>query len=279
VVVPIAAGSVGAIEVTLPRGRPMRAEERSLLDRIAEQTALALANAGLSAEVAARVADADRVTGDLTDSRERVIAARDDERSRLERSIRRQVLPHLQALPDELQGLSAQDCVRQTRVAAAIEACTMALEALRDITRGVYPAQLARAGLGQAVTSHLARGDRGTLEVTGAALGQRFDARVEAATYFCFAEGLRDFAPPVTVRLGVEGSELVLTMAGSADTDSGVQVMRDRIDTLGGSVARDDGVGRVRLTVRVPVTPARSRAADGAPAPVAASAPVAAERG
>jgi len=51
----------------------------------------------------------------------------------------------------------------------------------------------------------------------------------------------------------------VLTMTGHADGDGATQRMRDRVETLGGSVLRAGVTGSTattRLTVRVPAEPA-----------------------
>ena len=146
------------------------------------------------------------------------------------------------------------------------------LEALREMTRGVYPTQLARAGLGPALSSHLTRWGRGTLVVDDSAAGARFAGRVEAAAYFCVAEGVRDFAPPVEILLCRDSGDLLLTMTGHAAGDGATQRMRDRVETLGGSVLRTSvpvAPATTRLTVRVPAEPAA-----GYPAAVPAAGPV-----
>ena len=57
-----------------------------------------------------------------------------------------------------------------------IESLSIALEALREITRGVFPAQLVRAGLPKALGSLLAHsGSAGQLVVEKPAIGRRFD--------------------------------------------------------------------------------------------------------
>lgn len=69
-----------------------------------------------------------------------------------------------------------------------VESLNSALEALREITMGVFPAQLARSGLPTALASLLARtGSTGRLVVGDSAVGRRFDPRVDAAAYFCVA--------------------------------------------------------------------------------------------
>ena len=55
--------------------------------------------------------------------------------------------------------------------ARLVDAAVTSLEALREMTRGVYPTQLARAGLGPALSSHLTRWGRGTLVVDVSTIG------------------------------------------------------------------------------------------------------------
>ena len=67
-----------------------------------------------------------------------------------------------------------------------------ALESLRELTRGVFPTQLARSGVEPALRSLLARnGLASALHVDASAAGRRFSPRVEAAVYFCCAEASR----------------------------------------------------------------------------------------
>ena len=88
------------------------------------------------------------------ESRRRLITAGDAERRRLERAIARDVVPHLEPLPAALAQLASDfkeaDAARLEPLVAASSA---ALESLREITRGVFPAQLVRGGLGPALAS------------------------------------------------------------------------------------------------------------------------------
>ena len=97
---------------------------------------------------------------------------------------------------------------------ASIESVNSALEALREITRGVFPAQLARSGLPTALGSLLTR-TPGTprLVVEESARGRRFDTRVEAAAYFCVVEATRDLRPPVLVVLASRDDQLQVVVA------------------------------------------------------------------
>jgi signal transduction histidine kinase len=87
---------------------------------------------------------------------------RDAERSRIEEAIARQVLQHLRPIPDRLRSLSrmepdASRPLDPAELVPLVESLNAALESLREITVGVFPAQLARSGLEAALGSLLAR--------------------------------------------------------------------------------------------------------------------------
>ena len=92
-----------------------------------------------------------------------------------------------------------------------------ALETLREITRGVFPAQLARSGLPAALASLVATSERRRVASwsTTSAAGRRFPPRVEAAAYFCAAEATRDLDEPVVCVLSVQGEHLALVVTGT----------------------------------------------------------------
>ena len=131
---------------------------------------------------------------------------------------------------------------------------TAALEALREITRGVFPALLARSGLEAALRSLLGRA--GGRLVSDGAPRDRLDERVEAAAYFCVAEALRELTPPVEVLLGSRDSGLLLEVR-SPDTGGlpAVAPLRDRVETVGGTVVGRTGDGLTVLEVRLPAAP------------------------
>jgi signal transduction histidine kinase len=132
-----------------------------------------------------------------------------------------------------------------------VDTLTTALEALREITRGIFPAQLARSGLPAALASLLGRaGSIGRLVVENSAVGRRFDPHIEAAAYFCVAEALRDLSGPVVVVLDTPEDDLRLVVTG---TDSGglpLSHMRDRVEAAGGSVSITLEQGHAVIEVR-----------------------------
>ena len=143
---------LGSITVFMPSGHPLRPREQRLLADLADQAGMAFRNDRLTAELPGQVAQISRRTGELSESRRRLISANDAERSRLEQAIAHQVILHLEPLPRRLHQLSDADRVTAPLMdaellRASIESVNIAMEALREITRGVFPAQLARSGL------------------------------------------------------------------------------------------------------------------------------------
>jgi len=222
---------------------------------------MAFRNARLAAEVSAQVEQLSLHTCELDQSRTRLISAGDAERSRVERAIAMQVLPHLAPLPDILQELSqsgpdAVGALDGAQLAPLLASTNTAMASLREITRGVFPAQLARSGLPTALGSLLARSDlTGRLTVDDSAVGLRFDPRVEAAAYFCVAEATRALEHAIDVNLSVQDSQLHLSVSTSAGKGLSLRHMRDRIEAAGGSVATSERADRTVVEVRAPAPP------------------------
>jgi len=254
---------LGSITVAMPAGRPLRARERQLLADLAAQARMAFRNARLTAERTRQVHELREHARDLDESRRRLIDARDAERSRLERAIGHQVVLHLAPIPPRLRELSHFDgepaaVVDAAKLGPLVESLTDALEALRELTRGVFPAQLARSGLPVALGSLLARtaGSRRLL-VDHSVATRRFDTDVEGAAYFCAVEAVRELTPPVAVVLTLAGDQLTLLVRGTKRTGLPLGHMRDRVESAGGVVSMtsqgDHAVVEVRLPVLAPV--------------------------
>jgi GAF domain-containing protein len=249
---------LGHITVEMPAGRPLRAREHRLMADLADQAGMAFRNARLTAELSGQVEQLGHRTHELAESRRRLISAGDAERSRLERAIARQVVLHLAPLPNQLRQLSNLDHQATVALDAAllgplVETLNTALEELREITRGVFPAQLARSGLPTALASLLGRtGSTGRLVVENSAVGRRFDLRVEAAAYFCVAEAMHDLGGPVVVVLDAPGDQLRLVVSGSDRGGLPLGHMRDRVEAAGGSVSITGEHGHAVIEVRAP---------------------------
>jgi hypothetical protein len=253
---------LGTITVEMPAGRALRGRDSTLLLDLANQSAVAFRNARLAAELAGRVEQLRLGTVELAESRRRLITAADAERRRLERAIARDVVPHLEPLPGALARL-ARDWHKEdgVRLEPLVAASAAALEALREITRGVFPAQLVRGGLGPALSSYLGRsGSRGQLSVDASA-DRRFEARVEAAAYFCVAEAGRSLQSPIEVDLAAPDGTLILQVRGRAERALAMSQIRDRVEAADGTVCHEMSGDRTAIDVRLPAAaPVRSPA-------------------
>ena len=260
---------LGNIEVTMPPGHALRTIERRLLVDLAEQAALAFRSARLAAELSGEVERLDRRTGDLADSRRRLINAGDAERSRLGRAIDRQVAPYLAPLPDRLRQLAVAGAdsspTQRAEVLSGLQgSLDSALVALREITRGVFPAQLARSGLPVALATLVARaGETGRLVVEDSAAGRRFPSRVEAAAYFSAAETTRDLDDP-TVVVSVRADRLSLVVTGTDRGGMARDDIRDRVEAAGGRLAISSADGHAVVDVQLPLHTAASRSGPNA---------------
>ena len=200
---------LGALTVTKRRGESITPIEVKLMDDLAHQAGLVLKNVGLTADLQARLVD-------LRASRQRLVAAQDDERRRLERNLHDGAQQHLVAIKVKL-GLAEMLATRDPEKARAAVAelkhdADEALETLRDLARGIYPPLLADKGLPTALQ---AQARKATLPVTIEADGiGRYPQDTEAALYFCILEALQNIqkyaqASSAVVRLREEGDQLV----------------------------------------------------------------------
>jgi hypothetical protein len=90
------------------------------------------------------------------------------------------------------------------------------------------------------------------LVVDRSAVGRRFDARVEAAAYFCVAEASQDLGDPVLVTLTAAGDRLELVISGTDGGDLPLSHMRDRVEAAGGSVSVTGEDGHAVVEIRGP---------------------------
>jgi hypothetical protein len=251
---------LGGFAVSMPPARAPRASEEQLLADFAVQLAQAFRIARLQAELAARVVELDQKTVELEASSRRLTLAQAEERARFKAALRHAVLPHLEPLPAALHRLSDDVVNGRTEPDAQLDAMTRAsieaLESLRTLTRGVFPAQLAHRGLASALSSHLAdAGVSGVFESDQSVIENRFDPRVESATYFGAAEFLRELDEPERLRLSVDGDHLALFVRGraAADIGSSTHHLVDRAAALGGRAEITQTAGVATLRVDIPL--------------------------
>ena len=227
--------ALGAIAVRIPPGRNIRAAESRLLQDLANQASVAFRNASLDAEAEAHLAALNTRAESLAASRRRIVAARDAECRRLEATIFRDVFPFLDRLDASMHRLltSAAAGLPLDGVEELLDEVTATLETLRELSHGVFPLQLERAGIGPTLSSYLAKtGPSVTLRLDDWAQGRRFGAGAEAAAYFCCVEAVPHCSPDGQVVVEVEELDLVVHIHGIAPDSMDLQRVKDRVEAL-----------------------------------------------
>ncbi len=228
---------LGALSVQKAPGDPVTSTEERLLDDVASQAGLVLRNVRLIEELRA--------------SRQRIVAAQDQERRKLERDIHdgaQQQLVALAMKANLAESLVGHDEVKERALLVQLKAEAQdALENLRDLARGIYPPLLADQGLVAALTAQARKSPMPvSVETDGVS---RFSQEAEAAVYFCCLEALQNVAKyakasHAVVRLSGDASHVAFSVeddgtgfdARAAKRGSGLTNMDDRISALGGAL-------------------------------------------
>jgi signal transduction histidine kinase len=228
---------LGALAVDMPANDPMDPSKERLIRDLASQAGLVLRNVRLIEELRA--------------SRQRLVAAQDEGRRRLERNIHDGAQQQLVALTVKLrllEQLAEGDPAKAREMAGQIQMdANSALDDLRDLARGIYPPLLADKGLPSALAAQ-ARKSTVPVRVDAEDLG-RFSQDVEAAIYFSCLEALQNVAKyagasQVTISLARDDGRLSFAIAddgvgfdpAAPSGGSGLQGIADRLDALGGSL-------------------------------------------
>ncbi len=251
---------LGALAITKRAGEAVTPVEQKLMNDLAAQAGVVLRNARLNEELLLRLEE-------LKASRQRMVAAANQARRRLERDLHDGAQQQLVALKVKLslaQRLTTQEKVKVFLTQLQAEADD-ALQTLRDLARGIYPPLLADKGLPMALT---AQANKTSLDVEVRAEGVgRYPQEVEAAVYFCCLEALQNvakYAGPceVVITLIDAGGNLSFEVkddgcgfdSAASKRGHGFQNMSDRVDALGGeiSVSSTPEAGTT-VTGRIPV--------------------------
>ena len=243
---------LGAIAIAKPAGESLTPNEAELLDRLADQSGLVLANVRLTADLEARLHQIAQQAAELRASRQRIVAAQDEERRRLERNIHDGAQQHLVALAVKLRlarSMLERDPDRGRTMLSEIEGeIGAATETIHALALGIYPPHLEEEGIGGALASHFARSDL-PVRVDADGLG-RHPLDIETAVYFCVLEALQNAAKyadasQIDVRLREIDGVLAFEVRDDGHgfdpsrngTGTGLAGMRDRLAVFGGSAS------------------------------------------
>ncbi len=248
-----AATSGGTVTRLMRSGRTIAAITYSgavpgLDSHLGPAIALGVENERLQAELLAQL-------GELRASRARIVETADAERRRLERDLHDGAQQRLLALSYDIRlaragAKSDADAEAQTTLARAVEETGAALEELRELAHGIYPAVLAEAGMAPALAT---LADTAPLPVQILrADDRRYPAPVEAAAYFTVAEAVDDAARRGADRAAVtaayEGGRLVVTVEDNGTSrDSPMVTLTDRVGALSGNLLIKQTVCRAEI--------------------------------
>jgi signal transduction histidine kinase len=235
----------GAITVTKAPGDALTGAEQRLVGDLAAQAGLVL---------------------ELRASAQRLVAAGDSARRRLERDLHDGVQQRLVTVALELGSVVRLAAASgHAEVAAGAEAVRVDLLAataeLREMARGLHPAVLTQDGL-EAALGFLA--DRSAVPVRlTVAVDRRLPSQVEATAYFVVSEGLTNVAKHagaslVTVRAELTGAGLVVEVVddgrggAAVRPGSGLEGLADRLATLDARLDVRSGPFGTRLGTVIP---------------------------
>ncbi|MDQ3986422.1 MAG: histidine kinase dimerization/phosphoacceptor domain-containing protein, partial [Actinomycetota bacterium] len=146
---------LGALSLTKKRGEQPRPPDKKLLDDLASQAGVVLKNARLTAELEAHLQRITDQAHEIRLSRQRIVAAQDKERRRLERDIHDGAQQHLVALAVKLNLARTTATKRPDRASTLLaqlkNQAQGALSTLTDLARGIYPPLLEQQGVGAAL--------------------------------------------------------------------------------------------------------------------------------
>jgi len=242
---------LGELAVKKRPGEPVTPVEEKLLADLAAQAGQVLRNVRLTADLQARLEQISTQAADLRESRQRIVAAQDAERRRLERNIHDGAQQHLVALAVKLRLTAVQarrDAERARPSIADLRRQTRdALETLGALAAGLYPPVLRERGIAAALSAQTTL-TTAPVEVIDHVSG-RYSEDLEAAVYFCCQEAIQNsvkhaHTSRITVRLDDRDGTLRFAVSddgtgfdpSTARRGAGMQNMADRIAAGGGSL-------------------------------------------
>lgn len=256
--------ALGRIDLGPRRRGEYSDAERALLRTVAGQAAASVANVRLTAQLAAQL-------DELTASRERLVAAQDDERRRLERDlhdgIQQDVVAQIAGLRLARNRLERGELAPE-ELTELQEQARATLTDLRELARGIHPPVLSDNGLVAAVESGVARFPIPlAVEADDDVRAQRFPEAVETTAYYVVREALANtakhaHATHASVALARRNGHLRIAIsddgcgvgdvAAASVSRGGLANIRDRVGALRGSMrVTSDGPSGTGTTVLV----------------------------
>jgi signal transduction histidine kinase len=202
---------------------------------------------------------------ELRASRTRVVTTSDETRRRIERNLHDSTQQHLLSLGLELRAIEEKvdDPHARKRLEDSSRRLTEIVEDLQEISRGLHPAILSRAGLGPALKALRRRaGVPMDLDLN---LPGRLPEQVEVAVYYTVSEAVTNAtkhaeATGVQIQVNVRDGRAWLCVrddgVGGADYGDGTGLIgiRDRVEALGGRIRLTSPAGKgTSIEAEIPI--------------------------
>jgi len=247
--------TIGELGVELP-GMDVAPAARQLLQELAGPAGLAVSNVRLTVELRRRLAEAEELAVALRRSRDRLVQARTEQRTRFSADVAGRVQEPLSVVDSALAEIEAAAAEAAARAAVAAvwdrarAGALAALEALRELAHGIYPPVLGARGIAAALELRLDAAGLG-LEVSGDR-DARYSEEVEAVTYFCSVLLVEEVEREVAVSLALDPHAVRLTVVRPVPDEDVLDAVRDRVDPAGGTTAVRLQEGRAEVVVELP---------------------------
>ena len=197
----------------------------------------------------------------IRESRQRLVAAADNERIRIERDLHDGAQQGFVAVAMHLRQLRSSANIAD-KIDPIVEDLDEALASLRQLAHGIYPPLLRSHGLGRAISAAAARSP---IPVSVDVTEDRFNPEIEACLYFCCLEAMQNTAkhggpaPTVHVQIAHQGSVLVASVtddgpgiAAGETWGSGLTNIHDRVGALGGQCSIDTTATGTTVHIEIP---------------------------
>jgi signal transduction histidine kinase len=235
-------------------------DDPSLIDSVTAATRLAVENDRLQQEVLEKLVE-------VHDSRARLLQAADSERKRIERNLHDGAQQRLVSATLGLRMLGAkvgEESQVHDSIKKVEDELKGALEELRELARGTYPALLTERGIAAALETLADRSEIPVRKDLDSLRDRRFPENVEATAYFAGSEALANAskhsqASLIKLSARADDRDLIITVAddgrggASIKKGSGLRGLLDRIHAADGDMdVESSSEAGTTITIRLP---------------------------
>jgi signal transduction histidine kinase len=265
---PPADSGLDVTEIAGPRGRVLAIVHDEALSEIRAVVQAAATHVLIGLENHALVAQVNTSLRELAESRGRIVAAGDNERRRIEQNLHDGAQQRLVALlirlslaGEEIEHDPSRGRQAIQNLAGEVE---LAIDEIRALARGVYPAVLSNSGIAKALQASVAAAPIPTT-IDSDGIG-RYPREVEACVYFTCMEALQNAykhargASTISISLSERDNLDFEVNDDGAGFDpsaiapgTGIANIHDRVAATGGHVTIESGPRGTRLVGSIPL--------------------------